>query len=381
MSALSITAVHSLFRAKKYSEALDAMDTLLRSGPALQSFVAYRNYIQRKLADDHESPNPIRASYCLCLNATVREAEGIAELLDIWSWHARADTCDYRHIDLLIYIDSPSVTAEQLILRAVESSKARRLFNSVEVLSADVPPAYNFYKREVDGSVDIGVAKYGYKSGPNFQFFSILKSLIANGYKYSLLCETDCYPTSGRWLNDIFEEAARQEEFWALGSPYRGNSKLDPSICLHVNGVAVYSTGSSSFADLLLKWEQVLLNLADRYPNIAYDWALDAHYNDVIKNTHWDDLSVGMLKEYVMFRENFRYSRRIINLAGEGERAGAGRHSLRSIRNAFPGASLVHGNYFRSEALEIVGGRSSSETLNPDPLWTSQAKSPTVAVA
>jgi hypothetical protein len=357
MPETSITTVHSLVRAKRYSEALGVLDALSNSGLTIESFQMYRSYIRNKLTSGKDTANTNRSTYCLCLNATTREAESIAELLSIWNWHAQADACKYKSVDLVIFIDTSSVAEEKTILHAIEVSNVRQLFNSVGVLSAEVPRKYNFYKREVDGSLDLNVAKYGYKSGPNYQFFYILKSLVSKGYRYSLLCETDCYPTSGRWLVEIFEEASRQDQFWVLGSPYRGTSKIDPSICLHINGVAVYATGFAAFADLLEKWEQVLLQLANRYPTIAYDWALDAYYDTLIKETPWDDLSISTLKEYVAFRENFRFSRRIINLAGEGERSGVGRYRLLSIKDTFPEASLVHGNYFRKEALEMIRAR------------------------
>jgi hypothetical protein len=102
---------------------------------------------------------------------------------------------------------------------------------------------------------------------------------------------------------------------------------------------------------LLEKWEERLQNLTEQHPNLAYDWALEAYFNNVISIQNWNQMSSKDIQEYIKYRKMFLFANSIVNLAGEAERGGVQRYKFNTLNQIFPGISLVHGDYFEQEAL------------------------------
>lgn len=326
---------------KKYSQIKE-----ISSGFNLISDVLYRKMSGTKV---REGAYP---SFCVILNVTEREIERILILLDIWSSLFQKKPSKYQ-ISFKIIFDKISDELKYFLINKLTPFVTKGSFVSVDVISLNIPNELNFYKREVDGSVDVNKNKYGYKSGPNYQFFQIFKLPFINDYEYVLITESDCFPVKDNWLDIIFDEVVEKKDFWVLGSPFRGASKIGPDIALHINGVAVYAVGVNGFLEMMRRWECELTNLTSEYPNLAYDWSWEAYYNKVVSNENWGKLTSSDIQEYIKYRKMFVFSSAIVNLAGEAERAGEFVYAFDDLNYHFPGIALVHGDYFAQAALDF----------------------------
>jgi hypothetical protein len=264
-SSSTIKKINELIKIGSVSNALVLLEELVDKHPTVRSLRLFKGILEKK--HGAESDKRIRyineispEDFCLCLNVTYRELSRIEQLFTIWVALCRKSPSLTVMVDLKIFFDVLSEKecseVENLIIKTNLSS----VFNSVEIINLNIPSEFNFYKRDVDGSVNINDFPYGYKSGPNFQFFRLLGSPCLANYKYVLVTESDCYPTCVDWLSKILFEISSKKEFWVLGSPFRGRSKIGPDIALHINGVAVYSISEVGFKELLELWEFQLKN-------------------------------------------------------------------------------------------------------------------------
>jgi hypothetical protein len=293
-------------------------------------------------------------SFCICLNTTLREKERIFNLFRIWGSLLSMIENPSVVGDLVVYFDKPNQNATDEIIDVARSYDLQKMFNRIEVCYADIPDEMNFYKRVADGTLDLKKFPYGYKSGPNLQFFSIIKSLSIRTYDFVLITETDCFPASPYWASNIYDEACNRSPFWVLGSPFRGKSKIGPDIALHMNGVAVYAPSAPNFSTLISRWENALIELSHEYPDIAYDCALELFYRKKVSSENWRDLTSELIGEYQTYRRMFIASDTIVNLAGEPERSGVNRYKFSELSFNFPGVELVHADYFVADALEYA---------------------------
>jgi hypothetical protein len=352
--------INMLISKKKYQDAIAELNKVITERPELESLkslkkfceLKIKNVISSKSVDDFviekiENKNRL----CVCLNVTSCELEKIKNLLKIWKLFTNAALEISPIADLKFCFNKLNDLDRDNLTHLIDESGIKSLFLRVEIISLDIPEKYDFYKRDIDGSVDVKDNKYGYKSGPNFQFFSIFKNKSLQGYDFVLLIESDCFPTRPDWIKSIFDEAEKKFPFWVLGSPFMGQSKIGPDIALHINGVAVYATSHYEFYLLLEKWEERLQNLTEQHPNLAYDWALEAYFNNVISIQNWNQMSSKDIQEYIKYRKMFLFANSIVNLAGEAERGGVQRYKFNTLNQIFPGISLVHGDYFEQEAL------------------------------
>lgn len=115
---------------------------------------------------------------------------------------------------------------------------------------------------------------WGFKSGPNFQFFEVLAS-YPHEQEYILQLEGDTIPVGGGIsVDNLWRELEEAEFPWVFGSfnPQIVEKNLNWTIRGHINGAALYRVGDSgmrSFADSVWK-DSLLANLA-LDPNLAYD--------------------------------------------------------------------------------------------------------------
>lgn len=133
---------------------------------------------------------------------------------------------------------------------------------------------------------------------------------------------------------------------------------------LHLNGVAVYRTGEPNFMTMLAEWESRLLELCARQPETAYDCAQELYYWHKLRPERWSQLSEADVHDYHYYRRMFVMTDRIVNLAGEPEREGAGRYSLPEAEARFPGARLFHANYLFDAALARARHRANDELVS-----------------
>lgn len=117
---------------------------------------------------------------------------------------------------------------------------------------------------------------WGYKSGPNSDFFGILDWCEGQGAEWVLLAEADLIPV-GHALNDrVRRILAATPTGWVIGAQPSDASKrlLDPRLHDHINGAAFYRVGSPEFGSFRRSvWIPSLLSLLKSFPFFAYDCA------------------------------------------------------------------------------------------------------------
>ena len=295
----------------------------------------------------------VRAGACVCLNVTRREVPAIAQLFRIWSLLMTPNTAA-PNVDLAVCFDRQDAATYAAVSKALTEHRLDLYFRHIRLLAVDVPEEENFYYRHQSEVPASSVFPYGWKSGPNQQFFRLLRHRELRTYAELLLVETDCFPVSPRWIHDILEDARARPDFWVLGSPFRGRSKVGPDILLHLNGVAVYRIGEPRFFSMLAQWEARLKSLCVAHPETAYDCAQELYFSQKLKAESWHLLSPEDVDDYYDYRKMFVMTDRIANLAGEPERRGVGRYTLAGAMVRFPQARLFHANYLADEAIQLA---------------------------
>ncbi len=117
--------------------------------------------------------------------------------------------------------------------------------------------------------------RFGYKAGPNNQFFETLGRFSLSGH-FMFLMESDCLPIRRGWLGKLQRLLENSERAWILGSGYRGKATLDESYKLHINGNAIYAAGDQEFQVFVGNfWRPELERIVQSNPLIAYDCALE----------------------------------------------------------------------------------------------------------
>jgi len=317
----------------------------------------YLNYCSRKLNGELIENNQDELNDfdrdCICLNTTVKELDKVEKLFKVWlKFHEKRDFEGIKYFsNLVVAFDVHSPESVSILRHLIEKYKVDQIFNYIHIIDIAIPTEFNFYKRVDDGSLDLKKFIYGYKSGPNYQFYALMKRLISDGYRNVYICETDTFPVRTDWATCLMKEAASQSDFWVLGSPFLGRSKLDPSLALHINGSAIYGLQSQGFIDFLSRWEIILLNLVQEISYVAYDWAMDYYFYNEIATKNWDKLNYVHFHEQIKFKKMCRYTNLIINLAGEAERSGVGRYKIDEILIDHPHACILHGDYFYDELI------------------------------
>ena len=207
----------------------------------------------------------------------------------------------------------------------------------VEFVVLALPAEHDRYERHRRG--DPG--PYGFKSGPNLQFFRGLDALEARfaGAGFALVIEADTRPVRAGWVSAARAEVARHSDAWVLGSVYRGpETAVRGEIRVHLNGNAIYSLGHE-FGDFRRScWEPALLRLVEANPNAAYDYALATVMTAAVA-TQWDAQlraewhrlrAVDYLQNLVVWQ---RFDPNTVDWATV----------VTSLRRDHPGTYLVHG--------------------------------------
>lgn len=115
---------------------------------------------------------------------------------------------------------------------------------------------------------------WGQKSGPNVQFFHILRLMRSlHDAEWVLQLESDTVP-----VRDVKEEdipwVLNDSEGWVVGAStaHADHASLSQSTAQHLNGAAFYRVGDSGFMNFLeTTWVQSLLYFLRYRPALAYD--------------------------------------------------------------------------------------------------------------
>lgn len=115
---------------------------------------------------------------------------------------------------------------------------------------------------------------WGLKSGPNFQFFEVLRRMhTAHDTEWVLQLEADTVPLRAVDQSDI-GWILDSDELWVAGASARfaEAKSLSAATADHLNGAAFYRVGSPEFIEFLAHtWARSLLHISQVRPALAYD--------------------------------------------------------------------------------------------------------------
>ncbi len=115
---------------------------------------------------------------------------------------------------------------------------------------------------------------WGQKSGPNYQFFRILREMSAlHPESWILQLELDTFPLRKVTPKDI-PWTYRGEELWVVGAGIQNarEQRKSRGLVHHINGAAFYKLGDSNFQDFLANtWRLDLLKTIRLRPALAFD--------------------------------------------------------------------------------------------------------------
>ena len=135
-----------------------------------------------------------------------------------------------------------------------------------------INPAIDRYERVPSPS--LRWSPWGIKSGPNFQFFTVLReSHAVHGEHQLLLVEPDTYP-----MNEARNKLTRRvtdvpTANWVFGARVHPWSRraLAPILHDHINGHALYALSQGFMSFLEFVWIPSLLLLTRKYDEFAFD--------------------------------------------------------------------------------------------------------------
>ena len=222
--------------------------------------------------DDQEE----RLRPCILIPMTPRELGDLDLLFAIWHVYKEFNVEFCRHLDVHITLSTGhTASIENNITRSWEVFSMDQLFNNLRIHFLDIKAEEDIYIRHGQTlSADFHIPRLGLKSGPNTQFFRSLE-LVAN-YSHAFLNETDLIPFSKHWSRQLHKEMQGSKSAWVIGAQYSGNAILQADIIGHINGSAIYASGSLEFQDFCsTHWEPALESACKIDPDIAYDilWA------------------------------------------------------------------------------------------------------------
>lgn len=182
----------------------------------------------------------------------------------------------------------------------------------------------------------------GYKTGPNNQFFKTMKYL--NRYEgASLYVETDCTIVNNSFIDNINETISTYPDFYTIGSMYKGKGKLHNNIVEHINGNAIYNTGSKAFISFLNEvWEPYTHNIGATFPHIAYDITIEyAKSQNILSQNILDEIDGKFIAHNL-----------IQNHGGPKDMDGNGKPLENILENQE--TAIVHGRHLTSQYVQML---------------------------
>jgi hypothetical protein len=247
------------------------------------------------------------------------------------------------HPILVLSLDAEWIEEEKnYLLRVLEASGYGQFFSRVEFLSCRIPPDESVYLRHAPKDKNDPSLKYGWKSGPNIQFFRSV-AFVAQSLPQVcslLLMETDLIPLEAGWLDRLNSELAGLDGCLIAGARYQGETVQSKRLKDHINGNAVLNLSHPDFREFFAAWEALLIECMPLAPENPYDviieWALSK------KRT----LS-GQAREWASVMERLylpgkRYLNSIVNLGGPHEALSGYRFPVADTLERFPEMVLLH---------------------------------------
>ena len=149
---------------------------------------------------------------------------------------------------------------------------------------------------------------WGFKSGPNRDFFRILDYCSRLGAGWTLLAEPDLLTAEYDLKDRVSSLLLQFPDKWVIGSQTTklALDKLDHRLHDHINGAAFYNTASNDFSLFRKRvWIPSLISLIKNFPFFAYDC--------VNASKIWGLLPPRLVSEWNICRDRFIATPQMIN--------------------------------------------------------------------
>jgi len=190
------------------------------------------------------------------------------------------------------------------------SSRLRALLEANEIQWTDLGLGSRTNRYISENTAVAAWNPWGYKSGPNRDFFAIMDWCQNQGTEWVLLAEADLLPIGSFLEARVKQLLLRADKTWVVGAEPSTESKrlLDPRLHDHINGAAFYRVGSQEFgAFRRLVWAPSLISLIKYFPFFAYDC--------VTATEVWDLLSEHLRDSWDAHRQYIYRTELMLNLS------------------------------------------------------------------
>ncbi len=247
----------------------------------------------------------------------------------------------------LVYLmpGEPDFGIERAIRESFVRHRLGEWFGRVEIRFAGLAPERNHYVREAGACPP---NEFGLKSGPNHLFFFMIQE-VSPEYDCVLQMETDCIPIRAGWLKRFIEVQARHPEGWVIGSPYLG-PRLPRPWTNHLNGNAIYRTGSESFQNFVANFWKQRIDWSVKY--IRPEMAFDCVWEEFRQTAHHLPGPIG--ETVARFDSRFQPDRFVANMA-PGLDYPRTTPELERLRSDLPETHIVHGSWLLPQVRSILG--------------------------
>ena len=297
---------------------------------------AFKNNTQSESKTSLKNP----AIDCIAIPTTESEQADLSLLFACWYLLHQGEQIAKKLIITLPGRENSKIADEICALLCVY--KIKKMFAQADIYFLEIPECEDIYIRDPKGW-NGKVPRLGLKSGPNIQFFETLR--LARDSKYTFLNETDVLPLQCCWLTEL-ADSLKEDHDWVLGAKYSGKSKLAPDIEDHINGAAVYNSGSKEFQDFCLQhWEPGLEQMCKDLPDTAYDiWVSRIKHSSSICSHHWQNMSHESQQSFTEAASRFAITDTIANLSLPTDII-----PIKTLKKE--GTSLVHGRHYATQSL------------------------------
>lgn len=201
-------------------------------------------------------------------------------------------THEKSNIDFIISVNNNSHNSIETELIELKS-----YFKDIYYYNIDIQPQDDIYTLNPKFRP---VPKFGLASGPNLLFINTMRKM--KKYNTVLTLETDCILYEN-WLNVLIKYVEYGGDFLISGSTYDGIQRISTNEVigmLHINGVALYKSGSSIFQFLLYMLEEEI-------PQIVKSGLLLSAYDYALMRIIFHKLKTSSNNEYIFWKVIYRY--------------------------------------------------------------------------
>jgi hypothetical protein len=251
---------------------------------------------------------------CIAVPMTAREVGALPILFFIWKLYElinEKNSVEAARPSLVITLPNGDKAPNSYIYRLFSVYKLETLFADIQVHNLSIADEDDIYIRDPE-TYKGSIPRLGLKSGPNNQFFETMRK--CSGFGCTLLNEVDMLPVRSNWLEQISMAVPASGHFFAVGSRYSGEQKLGPDIARHINGNAIYNTGSPIFREFLdMTWEPGVERMCKDMPDTAYDIWFSRLYHRCM-GSEFRDLSSSEFRHLQAYDQMFISTSIIANL-------------------------------------------------------------------